>query len=259
MLGLTAPGLCYSRRMAAEAASPGTETPRHTALVRVAHWLTVIAFIALVVTGAEIVISHPRFYWGETGNVNMHPAFSLPIPASRGTVPTGYNYVMPDQNGWSRYLHFEAAWVLVITGLVYAVAGLWSGHFRKNLVPAPEDRTARAYLQRIAKYLSRERPDAVEAGSYNVLQRTAYLVVIFVLFPLVIWTGLALSPAFNAAVPVAVNLLGGRQSARTLHFFVSWALVLFLIIHLTMITLSGFGSRMRAMIFGRAAASEERP
>jgi thiosulfate reductase cytochrome b subunit len=124
-------------------------------------------------------------------------------------------------------------------------------------VPAPEDRTARAYLQRIAKYLRRERPDAVEAGSYNVLQRTAYLLVIFVLFPLVIWTGLALSPAFNAAVPAAVNLLGGRQSARTLHFFVTWALVLFLMIHLAMIILSGFGSRMRAMIVGRAAAPEE--
>jgi thiosulfate reductase cytochrome b subunit len=254
---LTAPGLCYSRHVAAAAAPPGIQTPRHTALVRVTHWLTVIVFIALLVTGAEIVISHPRFYWGETGNVNMHPLFTLPIPSSRGTVPTGYNYVMPDQNGWSRYLHFEAAWVLVITGLVYAVAGLWSGHFRRNLVPAPEDRTARAYLQRIAKYLRRERPDAVEAGSYNVLQRATYLLVIFVLFPLVIWTGLALSPAFNAAVPAAVNLLGGRQSARTLHFFVTWALVLFLMIHLAMIILSGFGSRMRAMIVGRAAAPEE--
>jgi thiosulfate reductase cytochrome b subunit len=238
---------------------PITEIRRHSALVRVTHWLTVIAFIALLVTGAEIVISHPRFYWGETGNVNMHPLFTLPIASSRDTVPTGYNYVMPDQNGWSRYLHFEAAWVLVITGLIYGVAGLWSGHFRKNLVPAPEDRTAGAYLQRIAKYLRRERLDAAEAGSYNVLQRTAYLVVIFVLFPLVIWTGLALSPAFNAAVPVAVNLLGGRQSARTLHFFVSWALVFFLVVHLAMIALSGFGNRMRAMIVGRAVVSEERP
>jgi thiosulfate reductase cytochrome b subunit len=84
-----------------------------------------------------------------------------------------------------------------------------------------------------------------------VLQRTAYLVVIFVLFPLVIWTGLALSPAFDSAVPAAVNLLGGRQSARTLHFFVSGALVLFLIFHVTMVALSGFKSRMRAMISGR--------
>ena len=75
------------------------------------HWLTFIAFVALTVTGFEIVISHPRFYWGEVGNVNTKPLFVIPIPSSRDTVPTGYNYVMPDQNGWSRYLHFEAAWV----------------------------------------------------------------------------------------------------------------------------------------------------
>ena len=223
------------------------------------HWLTVIAFIALLISGGEIVISHPRFYWGETGNVNMHPLFTLPIPSSRETVPTGYNYVMPDQNGWSRYLHFEAAWVLVLTGLVYGVVGLWTGHFRRNLIPEPENRTVRAYVDRIARYLRRERPDASEAGSYNVLQRTAYLGVIFVLFPLVIWTGLALSPSFNAAVPAGVNLLGGRQSARTLHFFVSWALVIFLVVHVAMIASSGFVSRMRAMVTGRAATPEERP
>jgi thiosulfate reductase cytochrome b subunit len=98
-----------------------------------------------------------------------------------------------------------------------------------------------------------------------VLQRTAYLGVIFVLFPLVIWTGLALSPAFDSAVPAAVNLLGGRQSARTLHFFVSGALVLFLLVHVAMVALSGFRNRMRGMISGRmvnpeaAVSEEERP
>jgi thiosulfate reductase cytochrome b subunit len=98
-----------------------------------------------------------------------------------------------------------------------------------------------------------------------VLQRTAYLGVIFVLFPLVIWTGLALSPAFDSAVPAAVNLLGGRQSARTLHFFVSGALVLFLLVHVAMVALSGFRNRMRGMISGGvvtpevAVSEEERP
>src|ERR1700735_5125806 len=100
-----------------------TVTSRHTALVRVTHWITVISFFALLITGAEIVISHPRFYWGETGNSGTAVLFKIPIPASRDTVPTGYGYVMPDENGWSRYLHFEAAWVLVLTGLIYVVAG----------------------------------------------------------------------------------------------------------------------------------------
>ncbi len=233
------------------------DTPRHAAFVRITHWLTFVWFAALLVTGAEIVISHPRFYWGETGNVNMRPLFSLHIPASRDTVPTGYGYVMPDQNGWSRYLHFQTAWGLVLTGAVYLIAGLWTGHFRKNLVPPRADRNWRAFGRRIGQYLRRAPPDRAEARSYNVLQRTSYLAVIFILFPLVIWTGLALSPSFNAAFPWGVNLLGGRQSARTLHFFVSIALVLFLVVHVAMVAWSGCGSRMRAMISGRVAVEEE--
>jgi thiosulfate reductase cytochrome b subunit len=225
--------------------------------VRVTHWLTFIAFVALLVTGIEIVISHPRFYWGETGNVNMRPLFSIPIPASRDTVPTGYGYVMPDQNGWSRYLHFQSAWLLVLTGAVYLIAGFWTGHFRKNLWPRAGERNWRAYASRIGRYLRRAPPDRSESAAYNVLQRTAYLGVVFVLFPLVIWTGLALSPAFDSAFPWAVNVLGGRQSARTLHFFVSGALVLFLLVHVVMVAMSGFRTRMRGMITGRIAPREE--
>jgi thiosulfate reductase cytochrome b subunit len=236
-----------------------TYLPRHAALVRVTHWITLFCFLALLISGLEIVISHPRFYWGEVGNVNTRPLFTIPIPSSRGTVPTGYGFVMPDANGWSRYLHFQTAWALVLTGLIYVVAGMGSGHFRKNLIPEPHHRTWRAYWRRIAQYLRGAPPDAAEDHSYNVLQRTAYTVVIFVLFPLVIWTGLALSPAFDSAVPAAVNLLGGRQSARTLHFFVSGALLLFLIVHITMVALSGFKSRMRAMISGRVPTHEEHP
>jgi thiosulfate reductase cytochrome b subunit len=227
-------------------------TSRHSALVRVTHWITTLCFLALLVSGAEIVISHPRFYWGETGNVLTTPLFKLPIPSSRALVPTGYGYVLPDQNGWSRYLHFEAAWILVLTGLLYAISGLFSGHFRKNLLPGAADLSWRALSTSIASHLRFERPSAAEAWSYNVLQRLTYLFVIFVLFPLVVWTGLAMSPAFVSAVPVSVTLLGGQQSARTIHFFVSLALLLFLLVHVVMVCLAGFRSRMRAMITGRA-------
>ena len=239
-------------------ASPQQDPYRHTALVRVTHWITVIAFTALLVTGIEIVISHPRFYWGETGNSLTPPLFQIPIPSSRKTVPTGYGYVLPDQNGWSRYLHFEAAWTLVLTGLIYVYYGLWTRHFRKNLFPAPAHRTWQAVRSVIAQHLRLAPPDEAYVHSYNVLQRVTYLSVIFVIFPLVIWTGLAMSPAFNSAVPWAVNVLGGRQSARTLHFFVSVSLVFFLAVHVAMIFLSGFASRMREMIVGAAARPEER-
>ena len=213
------------------------------------HWITVFSFVALLVSGVEILISHPRFYWGETGNALTPPLFQIPIPASRGTVPTGYDYTLPDQNGWSRYLHFQAAWAAVLTGLVYGIGGLWTGHFRNNLIPGRADWTWRAFRGVLAKHL-RFAPDQAGVLSYNVLQRAAYLAVVFALFPLVIWTGLAMSPAFNSAVPAAVNLLGGRQSARTLHFLVSGFLLLFLVVHVAMVVLTGFRSRMRAMITG---------
>jgi thiosulfate reductase cytochrome b subunit len=235
---------------------PNQSSPRHALLVRLTHWITVISFSALLVTGVEILISHPRFYWGEVGNSGTPALFKIPIPSSRATVPSGYGYVLPDQNGWSRNLHFEAAWGLVLTGLVYVIAGLWRGHFRENLFPAAGHRTWSAFRSVIAKHLRLAQPDEADFSSYNVLQRVTYLVVIFVLAPLVIWTGLAMSPGFNAAVPWAVNLLGGRQSARTLHFFVSVSLVLFLLVHVVMVVLTGFATRMREMITGVAVPQE---
>jgi thiosulfate reductase cytochrome b subunit len=237
-----------------------SQAPRHAAFVRVTHWITALCFLALLISGSEILISHPRFYWGETGNDLTRPLFKIPIPASRNLVPTGYGYVLPDQNGWSRYLHFEAAWVAVLTGLAYVAWGLWSGHFRSNLFPARGDRTWQAFGRVMAKHVRFTRPDESEAFSYNVVQRAAYLIVIFILFPLVIWTGLAMSPAFNSAFPAGVNSLGGRQSARTLHFFVSGFLLLFLIVHVAMIFLAGFTSRMRAMITGTTiSGNADRP
>jgi len=230
---------------------------RHSALVRVTHWLITLAFLALLLTGVEILISHPRFYWGETGNVNTRPLFTLRIPSSRGTVPTGYGYVLPDQNGWSRYLHFESAWIAVLTGLVYVAFGFWKGHFRRNLLPAPPDRSPRGLATAIFRHLRFRGPSEEEAWSYNVVQRLTYLLVIFVLFPMIIWTGLAMSPGFTAVFPSAVTLLGGRQSARTIHFFVSGFLVLFLLVHVFMVCLAGFRNRVGAMITGRITTGKE--
>ena len=231
---------------------------RHSALVRVTHWIITLCFFALLVSGTEIVISHPRFYWGENGNDLTPTLFKLPIPSSRALVPTGYGYVLPDQNGWSRYLHFQAAWIVVLTGLLYMVFGFLTGHFRKNLLPAKADLSWRGISAAIAAHLCFERHDREGAESYNVLQRSTYLFVIFILFPFVIWTGLAMSPAFVSAVPACVTLLGGRQSARTLHFFVSLALLLFLVVHVAMVCLAGFSSRMHAMITGRVGTHTER-
>ena len=125
-----------------------------------------------------------------------------------------------DQSGWGRSLHFMAAWIAVINGCVYAAWGLLSGHFRNN------------------------RP------GYNPLQQTAYLSVVFALFPITILSGLTMSPAVTAAFPWLFALFGGRQSARTIHFFASDLLVIFLIVHVTMVIRSGFVNNMRSMITG---------
>jgi thiosulfate reductase cytochrome b subunit len=231
------------------ASAPAT-VPRHAALVRATHWITAVAFAALLVTGIEILISHPRFYWGETGNVRMTPLFQFHIPASRSSVPTGYGYVLPDQNGWGRYLHFQSAWLAVLTGILYVAWGMAAGHFRRNIVPGPQS----VSWSVVAAHLRLRRPRPDEAWTYNPVQRIAYLIVIFILFPLVIWTGLAMSPGFVSAAPAVVTLLGGQQSARTLHFFVSVALALFALLHIAMVILAGFRSRVRAMITGRAAS-----
>jgi thiosulfate reductase cytochrome b subunit len=214
-----------------------TDTPRHAALVRVTHWLTAACFLALLISGLEIVVSHPRFYWGDSGNVLTPALFSIPIPASRSTVPTGYGYVMPDQNGWSRYLHFQSAWLLVLTGALYVIWAFASGHVRRNLVP----------------HAPITWPAVPDARSYNTVQRITYLVVIFALFPLMIWTGLAMSPAFTSAIPSTVTLLGGRQTARTLHFLVTLLLAAFVIIHIVMVWRAGFRARVAAMITGTPA------
>ena len=140
-----------------------TDAPRHTALVRVTHWLTTVCFLALLVSGLEIVVSHPRFYWGESGNALTPALFSIPIPASRATVPTGYGYVLPDQNGWSRALHFQGAWALVLTGALYVIWGMVSGHFRKDLLPDASDRSVQAFSRALVRHLRFARPVAADA------------------------------------------------------------------------------------------------
>jgi len=241
------------------AAARESEARRHSALVRVTHWVTFLAFLALLVTGIEVLISHPRFYWGNAGNVNTPALFSLPIPSSRASVTTGYGYVLPDQNGWSRALHFEAAWVLVLAGTLYLIFGLVTGHFLRNLMPARGERSLGRIVAAVRLHLRSPRAGARENDSYNTVQRLTYLLVIVILFPMMVWTGLAMSPAIEGAFPPAVVLLGGRQSARTLHFLLTIALVFFLFGHVLMVALAGFRTRVGAMITGRLPTPEERP
>jgi thiosulfate reductase cytochrome b subunit len=225
--------------------SDSLDSPRHSAVVRIAHWITALSFFGLLVSGIAILIAHPRLYWGETGALGTPSLIDLPIPLTLG------------HSGWGRYLHFLSAWVCVLTGLFYGLSGLLTQHFRKNLLPAKTDLALGRISRIVWNDLQLKRPTEEESLSYNVVQRLAYLAVIFVLFPLIILTGLAMSPAITSVFPVLVNVWGGQQSARTIHFFVALALVLFVCVHIAMVCLAGFTNRMRAMITGHSAARKE--
>ncbi len=223
------------------------DSPRHSALVRVTHWIQAVSFIALVVSGIAILLAHPRLYWGETGAVGTPSLIDLPLP-----------FVLKLQiRGPGRYLHFLSAWVCVLTGLLYVLSGLFTRHFRNNLVPSKTDLGWKPIMRVVSNHLHLKRPTEEESQSYNVLQRLTYLAVVFLLFPLIIVTGLAMSPSITSVFPAIVIVFGGQQSARTIHFFVAAALVLFLLVHIAMVCLAGFNNRMRAMITGHRASGKE--
>jgi thiosulfate reductase cytochrome b subunit len=218
--------------------SEGVASSRHTALVRVTHWITTLSFLSLLVSGILILIAHPRLYWGETGGVGAPSLIDLPIPFKIG------------YSGWGRYVHFLSAWVSVLAGLVYLFAGLYTRHFSRNMLPARSDLAWTPIWRSVLVDLHMEKRTEEESSTYNVLQKLAYLFVVFVLFPLVILSGLGMSPAIASVFPVLVNSFGGQQSARTVHFFVASFLVLFFFVHILMVSLAGFASRVRAMIIG---------
>jgi len=221
-------------------------SPRHSALVRITHWITAICFISLLVSGTAILLVQPSLYWGETGNFLTPSLMDLPIP-----------YVSRGQSGWGRHLHFMTAWISIITGLVYVVFGFATRHFRKNLFPSSKHLSLASLANTFSIQLRSKPLSEVDFLTYNFVQRMTYLGVIFVLFPMMIWSGFAMSPGLVAVFPALVNLLGGHQSARTIHFCVAVLLVAFLIVHVAMVCLSGFVHRMGGMITGRRAARKE--
>jgi thiosulfate reductase cytochrome b subunit len=241
---LNAPAMTESPYLAARAIrdSDMLGPPRHSALVRGTHWATALSFLALLVSGIAILLAHPRLYWGETGALGAPSLIDLPLPL-----------VLVGQSGWGRSLHFLSAWLCIMTGLVYGVSGVFTQHFRKDLLPAQADLSWSAISRVVSNHLHLKRPTQEEALTYNVLQRLTYLAVVFVLFPLMIWTGLAMSPAVTSVVPALVTVLGGQQSARTIHFFDAGFLVLFLVVHVAMVGLAGFARQVRAMTTGHSA------
>jgi len=211
---------------------------RHSVIVRLTHWTVVLSVIGLLVTGIGILISHPRLYWGETGSVGTESLVDLPIPFTIGP------------SVWNRPFHFLFAWLLVLTGVVYVAGAFVTQHLRDDLLPAKADLRADHVMRVISEHVRWKQRGATVAASYNVVQRLTYLAVVFVLFPAIIWTGLAMSFGVTSVFPILATALGGHQSARTLHFVCVVLLLLFAMVHLVMLVREGFWTNVRSMITG---------
>jgi len=239
---------------------------RHARWVRISHWVGAISLAALGFSGFMILMVHPRLYWGNAGN-DLTPAL-LELPISRNYKHGGWDqreaffrraaspitanrtYDIFNENGWARSLHFLAAWGFVLPGALYLLAGVFGGHFRSHLWPRSKELAPRLLWRDFIDHLRWRIPAASGGPRYGLLQKCAYSLVVFVAAPLMVLSGLAMSPTVTAAAPFLLRLFGGFQSARTIHFFTFVTLVVFLVVHVVLVVKSGFRRQIRAMTLG---------
>jgi len=278
-------------------ATPPAETGkrmirRHPLVVRITHWVNVVCVIFLLMSGLQIFNAHPHLYWGETSTFNANNQSVdtvLSIGAIRGAdgEPQGvvrlFGGDFIDTDGFlgastyqgekvvrafpawltlpswrdlaaGRLWHFFFAWVFVINGLVYVVYGLAGRHFWRDLIPSRDQ--WRGFFRTIWDHIRLRFPKGEEAARYNIIQKLAYLTIIVALIVMVM-TGLSMSPGMNAGYPWLADIFGGRQGARTWHFISAAAIVLFVLVHVIMVLVSGVWNNIRSMITGRYAIKQE--
>jgi thiosulfate reductase cytochrome b subunit len=247
---------------------PSTQASGHRLWVRICHWLIALSFLTLAFTGFMILMVHPRLYWGEVGN-DLIPAL-LELPISNNHRPEGWREMVSfaelpnapisanrtyetelfNENGWARSLHFLAGWLFVSVGAAYVLVGLLTGHVWRDLVPRARELLSNTVWHELKSYARLEFRSGSVGPPYGLVQKCVYATVALIVMPFMVMTGLSMSPAVSAAYPVLLDVLGGYQSARTLHFAGFTVLTLFLIVHVTMVTLTGFRKHLRAMTIG---------
>ncbi len=218
---------------------------RHGVVTRVWHWVNAVAVLILLGSGLGISNAHPRLYWGRYG-ANFDPAWAtLPRFPSWLTIPANYNLAI------SRRWHLLFALVLGFGLLAYMIGGLVTRHFQRDLRIRGRELRPAALWADLKQHLAFRFHDPRDPRAYNLFQKLSYALVLFVALPLAILTGIALSPGMNAAWPWVLEILGGRQSARSIHFITASVLALFTIVHLVLVILAGAGNEVRSMITGR--------
>ena len=260
---------------------------RHTLVVRITHWINAGCLLFLLMSGLQIFNAHPALYWGKTSDFD-HPILSMTaLDMDNGSIkgvtqigPWHFNTTgvlgasdvdgMPMARGfpeWAtlpgpqwlamgRLWHFFFAWILVINGLLFWAYAIARGHAKKDLLPTKADL---AHLPReIVDHIKLKFPHGEAARRYNALQKLAYFSVIFVLGPLIVLTGLTMSPTMDSVFPVLLWIFHGRQTARTIHFICAFSFLAFFIVHIVMVVLSGTWNNLRSMITGRYAIEGEK-
>ena len=220
--------------------------PRHPVWVRTTHWLGAASLVGLAVSGTAILLALPRLFWGETG-ANDAPAWlTLPLPINL------------EQTGWGRNVHFLSAWIFVLNGFIYLTLAALTGRLFSRLLPTREQVRPTAIIADIRQHLAMRRQSEPPPSRYNVMQKLAYLAVLVVLAPVMVLSGLTMSPGVTAAYPELFWLFGGRQSARTIHFLAAVGLVLFFLVHVWQVLINNPGRLLREMTVGAGRTRTEK-
>ena len=255
---------------------------RHTVLVRITHWINAVTIFVMIGTGLNIFNAHPRLYWGSKGSDGdaSVPAWFSILPYNTPHGPRGMTQIGAaklDTSGvlglskthgqlsgrgfpeWitlpsftdladARHWHFLFAWLLVFNGALYLAWSLWIRHIQRDLIPTGRD--LKSIPRSIADHVRFKHPTGEDAKRYNVLQRLAYLGFILLAVMMVL-SGLSLSPGFNAFFIPLLDLLGGRQSARSIHFICMSLIVLFILVHVAEVFIAGPLNEIGSMLTGR--------
>ena len=228
----------------------GELVKRHRLSTRLWHWTNAVAMIVMIMSGLMISNAHPRLSWGHYG-ANLDPAWldlTHYLPGGRfpgwTTIPTGYS--LADGRHW----HLAFAWVFAFGFLFWLIASLVNRHIQRDLTLKAAELAPKHLLHEVADHARLRFPTGAAALSYNTLQKITYAGVMFGLIPLLIVTGLCLMPGMAPVMDWAIDLFGGRQSARSLHFIAMALIVVFIVVHLLLVILAGPVNEMRAMITG---------
>jgi thiosulfate reductase cytochrome b subunit len=223
---------------------------RHPATVRVTHWINVIAVVVLLMSGLNILMAHPHLYWG------VRSTFAEPW-VSIGRVPDWLMLPSGRDLATARRYHFFFAWLFVINGLIYLAYLGFSGRLKRRLWPSRSD--LGGFWASVVEHARFHFPKDDEARAYNVLQKLTYLAMTLIVLPMMLITGLSMSPGFNAIGGVLLDIMGGRQSARTLHFISAALIVGFIVVHVGLVIWTGLFNNLRAMTTGWFAIEPSKP